>query len=282
MFRVGILYRIQQFLELVDRTPITAPGFQASFPRYDQVRSEDILRIALTCSWVSLDPHMTLKITPRGGAVVEEEDPKLKLRMQLKDILQSAGPPWSGLLNRGRWSVLRYGNPDVVQCFRDAGLLDENDRQTCSWWDEVAASLNAAEDLHRLKIGRKGEWLSMEHEKSRVGQTPEWIALDNSAAGYDLLSRVDSSCCQNLIIEVKTSEEPQERASFYLTRHEWSVLSSHRHSVLHLWSVKPNPPILRVLSVETLRAHVPADAGSGKWQVARIPFLIADNESASS
>jgi len=213
-------------------------------------------------------------LTATGLTVVEQTDPRIKLRFQLSDLLQFAPPPWVGLLHQGRNALIRYSNLDTIQCFQDAGLLDEASPEVASWWDGIVHPSRQLYEARLLEIGRKGEWLFNEYEERRIGRRPEWTALENNAAGYDLLSKVSQTNREHLIIEVKTSEEPWSQATFFLSRNEWFVLSSHQHAVVHLWSLAYTPPLFFELSINTLKEHMPADQGEGKWKQVNIPFRI--------
>lgn len=275
MYNVGVLYQTQEFLRMVHSAPLTPAGFRASFPRFHRVRCEDILSTALQCQWITTIGDGHIQLTPSGLAVVEEPDGCSALRRQLLDLIRFVPPSWSGLLQRGRNAIKRYANLNVVQCFQDAGLLGDPELDVIRWWDMVSVPARSARDAKLLETGRRGEWLSLLYEEARVGKRPEWISVDNNDAGYDLLSRLARDTDEVLVIEVKASEEPWEDASFYLSRNEWTVLSTHKHAVIHLWSVSSIPVLHCQLAVSHVNHHIPRDGGSGQWQSVRIPYVAA-------
>lgn len=275
MFKVGVLYRIQEFLEYIRDTPLSPEEFQDNFPTFDLILSSEILSISSTCGWASISPSTPIKLTSSGLGIVQQTDTKLKLRLQLGKLIQLTSPSWLGLLQRGRKAILHFANPDTVQCFKDAGLLDEADPEVAKWWDSFITPSRVTDEARLLEIGRKGEWLSIKHEEKRVGCKPVWVALDSNSAGYDLLSIVSKNNNENLVIEVKASEKSVDKAEFYLTRNEWNTLTATRHAIVHLWSLATKKPVLSHMTIDVLAKQIPNDKGNGTWQIVRIPFVAS-------
>jgi Protein NO VEIN, C-terminal len=271
MFRLGILYRVQQFLELIASNRIAASEFVRDYPDYQYVSTTDILETAIRCGWVT-DKLTALEISASGSAIILCTNPALRLRKQLRDLLLSDPPPWAGLLTRGRRALLRYANPDTVQCFQAAELFEEGDPDIATWWDGVSLPFEGLVHQNRMETGRKGEWLSILHEEERTGSKPLWIALDNSDAGYDILSCVSKDSSEQLFIEVKSSERPLEDAELFLSRNEWEFLNSKSSAILHLWSFAVDPPSLNVIPLSGIDPEIPMDRGLGQWQNVKIPF----------
>jgi hypothetical protein len=112
----------------------------------------------------------------------------------------------------------------------------------------------------------------MSFELSRNGVNPRWMSLDYNDSGYDLLSRVSHEDASPLAVEVKTSTQPWATALFYVSRHEWEVLSSQEHAVLHLWSIARRPYQHAIVSIPNLFRHMALDQGEGKWQNLACPY----------
>lgn len=273
MFRVGVLYRVQELLDLCERREITAVHFHEGFEFFRGINGRAILEMALGYGWVAADAQERYVLTNAGNQIHAQTSSKLRLRLQLKDMLRKTPPPWGPLLKRGRKAVAHYGDGDVVQCFSDAGLLDGADPGIVEWWDDVSTPYWHMDEVDRVRTGRVGERLSMEFESHRVGQPPHWVAVDDVSVGYDLLSVVSLEDSHRLLVEVKSSELAWDRAEFFLSRNEWDTLSSHPHAVVHLWSLAGSVPELKVVDIAVLAGVVPADNGVGRWANAAIPFV---------
>lgn len=147
-----------------------------------------------------------------------------------------------------------------------------NDDKVVSWWDDLACRYRAAQAEVYVEIGRQGEKLTVKFETHRTQKTPHWIALEYSNAGYDVVSCLSSVNPKRLVIEVKTSIQPWDRADFYISRAEWDVLKFEDHAVIHLWSLYTNPPLHSSVPLASVQPHIPADSGRGYWHRCRIPF----------
>ena len=126
-------------------------------------------------------------------------------------------------------------------------------------------------------IGRVGERLTLQYEHTRTGRNPRWVAIDNNADGYDILSVVGPEDLELLSIEVKTTTLGQ-RGSFFLTRNEWDRAIESAAHVFHLWNlIAPQQPVLSVVSREQMSGHVPNDSGDGTWEQVEIPYRSFSN-----
>ena len=113
----------------------------------------------------------------------------------------------------------------------------------------------------------------MDHETRRladlgISNRPQWISLDDNAAGYDVLSYEKGSVEPVAkLIEVKsTGRQPRE---IFLTRNEWeTALERSPHYRFHIWTFPEKH--LTELSPADLNRHVPENRGNGVWQVVRI------------
>lgn len=158
-------------------------------------------------------------------------------------------------------------DPDNEDDDFGAGGLDEGDVRAL-----IAARARGSRDAFLSEIGRRGERLTVNHEAARTGRCPKWVALDSSAEGYDVLSRMSSANYRRLTIEVKASERPLSSAAFHLTRNEWETALESLNHVFHLWVISAPIPMIAVLSVEQVSGHIPADSGNGYWESVSIPF----------
>src|SRR6266550_4126953 len=118
MFKVGVLYRVQQFLQLIVDHSLSVQEFHKHFSFFRDVRADYITDLALRIGWVKTDGD-SVCITSRGREVLQRTDIKLMLRLQLTDIVSVLRPPWAALSVQGRKALRRYAELDTVQCFAE-------------------------------------------------------------------------------------------------------------------------------------------------------------------
>ncbi len=115
------------------------------------------------------------------------------LREVLRHLLVHIRPTWGLLIPQGRQILFSNVSDDIRQCFESAGLSNESlDEQSIAWWDSVSDYFRSTSVLGRVELGRRGEMLSMRHERQKLTTTgyahlnPQWIALEDNTVGYDL------------------------------------------------------------------------------------------------
>lgn len=259
---------------LLRRHLVTEREFNESFSWFRGVRGRVVLDLAMRCKWVAVDTGRHLVVTERGSRIAAGRDPRERLRLQLFDIVLASRPSWRALVRRGRRVVERYTDVDTQQCLEEAGLFT-NDEDAVKWWDGLLGAIGGEiGQLANLEVGREGEGLSLELEARRTGVAPVWMAIEDSFAGYDILSQVARGDSRSLMIEVKTSTQFWERALFDITSNEWETLRAAENAVLHLWSLAYRPPKHFTLTIAALEGHVPRNSGKGFWRITRIPFQI--------
>lgn len=194
----------------------------------------------------------------------------------LRDILslsiQMKPPSWLPVVVGGRSSVesVLASDPNLYQLFVAADLFRPlPTEEVIAWWDRLANAQRAGETTRNLENGRFAERKTLEAERIRLASEgcpfePEWIALDDNSAGYDILSYVNrESQWLSRAIEVKSSTADAIR--FFLTRNEFETAArmADRYE-LHFWGRSS----LRatVLDSGTVVSHAPMDQGKGKWQ----------------
>ena len=272
MFQAGLLYRVGWLLEFLDGHPLTEQEFLKNFTLWQGAPSSLLLNLAYRGGWITKDLDHLLKISENGRVLVTTSDSCERLRKQIYALVSLLKPDWTRLAVRGRQAVGTYSPPDVAQCLKEAHLLDGNDPDVVTWWDEIIALAHIDRNIEKLKTGRIGERLSVDFEANRTGVMPQWVALDSNDAGYDILSKINRGCEEQLIIEVKTSSASWRAAELFLSFNEWQILCVAQHACMHLWSVKNDVPLYAVVEVATLTSHIPANQGIGKWHTVKIPF----------
>lgn len=189
-----------------------------------------------------------------------------RMRNLLMHLIKELQPPWAFSIPFGRKVVGEIVTDDTRQCLRVAELLSQPADTGCrKWWDSLAAEFRQLRNDKLLEIGRQGEELTLELETRRLegtGFSPEWIAIEDNTAGYDIKSR-DPQSLDERFIEVKatTVAIPQ----FHFTRNEWLTASLRPEQWrLHLW-VLPDQKFFEY-TFEQVAVHMPGDQGAGRWQ----------------
>lgn len=274
MWRYGVLYRSCKLIELLDDNPQTEAEILRSFQdeTYRNVRVEDVIAVLRFASWVVDGEDDRLLATNQGREMLAAGSDMLRMRRQVEKLLELMEPDWAASAVQGRKAMLNYVDANVRQCFKEAGLAEAHDTDVVEWWDRLAAKYRGVGSYQYTEIGRRGERLSCEWEFSRTGTWPEWIALEHTEAGYDVVSRVARGDDSALVIEVKTTTQDWASAVFFMSRHEWDVMCGQRHAVLHLWCVQASPPRRATVTIAQLEHHVPQDTGQGTWKKFCCPF----------
>lgn len=193
-------------------------------------------------------------------------------------------PSWVKLISLGRKRFIQklYGEEyrDVKSLFRQAGLLnDPPSIEDITWWDHVSGRVRLEADRLKLERARIAERLTLELERKKlklqgIEREPQWIAIEDNTAGYDILSYTKSSYgFVNKLIEVKSTIASPMR--FYITRNEWEhALEVGEAYCFHIWNMQTNPPFLYERSAADIEPHIPKDNEKGKWKIAEIPVNI--------
>jgi len=111
-----------------------------------------------------------------------------------------------------------------------------------------------------------GEFMTLSRCSAR--RPTRWVAIDDNTVGYDILSHALHDGSEvNRLIEVKTTQANPPRMS--ISRNEWNTAEQFGSVFeFHLWTLPACD--LTILSVDDVRAHIPADIGKGKWESVEI------------
>jgi hypothetical protein len=190
-------------------------------------------------------------------------------RRVIELVARECAPSWLSSITAGRIALTAALDADAAECFSRAGAFaTPPDQDVLKWLDSLAAMARMDEEIERVEIGRIGELLSFNIETSRLrsyrAHPPvEWTALEDNTAGFDIRSYVfrDERFLPKFI-EVKTCSSG--RRQIWLTRKEWETAKRFESAYwVHVWSLETQE--LRELRFEELAAHVPEDAGRGRW-----------------
>jgi len=238
-----------------------------------------VLEMTEASGWVSRNPAGEYCLSTIGKLLASQSTLSEALREMVVRLAEELRPSWTRLAMRGRAAVLEYAPPGVVQCLVESGLAYSIDPATVGWWDRISVTDRSDMDQSRLDEGRRGERLSYEYECLRTGVEPRWVALENSASGYDLLSVVSRTDRTPMVIEVKTTIQAWSTGRFWLTQNEWSILSRSDHAKLHLWGIAGENLCFSAVSPSSLLTHIPVNQGAGQWEVLSIRFADTAIES---
>ncbi|MDB5285262.1 MAG: hypothetical protein JWR05_211 [Mucilaginibacter sp.] len=278
---------------------------EISFDRLFSMSSFEGLRLIrreiVANSKVSLDdlPALILKVEPNANSldldaafylhsIVDINSPFQGhefYRNCISAVIIIALPAWAKLITLGRKRFIQklYGEEyrDVKSLFRQAGLLqDPPTIGDIAWWDHVSGRVRLEGDRLKLERARIAERLSLELERKKLilqGITtyPQWIAIEDNTAGYDVLSYTKTDYgLANKLIEVKSTIASPLR--FYITRNEWEhALEVGEAYFFHIWNMQTDPPFLYEKSSADIAPHIPQDNEKGKWKTAEIPVSIS-------
>lgn len=126
---------------------------------------------------------------------------------------------------------------------------------------------------------RVAESLTLDYERDRlkalgIDKEPMWMSLDDSYAGYDVLSYNPGEFGPiNRIIQVNVMTASPLR--FDICREEWEHACSFGVAcIFHVWNLKTMPPVLYEIALDQVAPHIPRDNGNGKWNTVEIPLDI--------
>jgi hypothetical protein len=274
IWNVGCFYRMGDFLSILYEYSFTKKSLIANFPTFNGVETDRLIEIAFKGKWIKSDQDGVIRISKSGEEIILINHPVIQLRCQIMQLFEKVRPSWAPLLIQGRKAFEAYGPPRVVECFREAHMLDTLEQNVLEWFEQIKSTYWPREKYSQTLTGRKGERLSYIYEEKRTGKSPYWIALDYDGAGYDISSFVSKSDLNYLLIEVKTSTKDWKKASFHLTRNEWDTLSARQNSVLHLWSIAKFPYEHSIIFMKDIEIHIPKNKGKGQWEKFECPYSI--------
>lgn len=266
----GIAYGCFELLDLIEASPMPLENARG-LGKLGVIAAPRVTNCALALGWVEVNYDGNVIATARGQSVRALPMTEQRLRRALLDIVEAVNPPWAQNSRFGRRRFLQYAPVEIVQVCDEAGLADGADDDSVAFWDTLAARARGLRDVQLNEIGREGERLTLMYEASRTKRQPKWVALDSNEDGYDILSQIAIEDSSLLCIEVKASRQGLH-GSFFLTRHEWETAQSLRNFCMHLWDVSKSAPELAALTIDDLQNHLPADCGSGSWDVVKVPF----------
>lgn len=271
-FSSGVVYGCFYLLEIIYRHPIFWEN-SSELPSYRRFDNEKLISLMMRLGWIVKNNTGLIELSSFGLKILSLNNDTLRLREALFSYIQMFRPPWIQLLLGGRSKVLLFVPDEIKQIMIDADVCKSYSNDVVKFWDNLAALAYYEKAIKLNDIGREGERLSLAYEEIRTGISPEWIAIENNADGFDILSVIHKGTDIKQYIEVKTSTQGLSGRCF-ITRNEWNQSQLIPHYIFHLWDIsESNNPRLAVLEPIKIQEHIPAnDTGMGMWESVSIPF----------
>ncbi len=273
---VGILYSSRKLLEILSENSLSSQDILSQFKKIYVARTEYVIDICKVCGWIEVTDSGCFFVTSKGQEILQTPSSTDMLRIQLQHFIYSKKPVWSRVLHYGRSEALQYVPKDVTQCFEEAGLLGTVDSSTISWWENMGAFSRRGIEDKKKSIGNKGELLSIQFERDRIGVNPIWKSFESNFAGYDILSKVSEEDNTSLMIEVKATIGTN-KITFFITENEWKVALLSKNYLFHVWSLSQEPT-LYILKPCDLEKNIPQNQGKGLWESVRIEYTQEELE----
>lgn len=267
----GLVNSCSELLSLVTRRPVTLAELRGNFASIGVVSTVHVIEHSQKMRWIVTNDTGVAEVTRDGHRFLASEPEQGRMRQALLDLIEIERPFWIQNAIQGRRRVLDFVNTALAQVFLEGGLVDGTSPDVIEFWDRLAAEARGQRNAAFLSVGRAGERLSIAYETRRTGRKPKWIAVDNNADGFDLLSIVSRTNTAALSIEVKATRVGVS-ASMHITRNEWDYASTARKHVFHVWDIAATQPRLAVLESEDVGAHIPTDNKDGVWQEVEVPY----------
>ncbi|MBT5269113.1 MAG: DUF3883 domain-containing protein [Candidatus Marinimicrobia bacterium] len=287
---ISALWDSQKLLATIGNSIVKYSDLRSTYlngvNKYNLSHLEDSLNLSIKTGWVLLrseELHLTQMGQNVANLLPKDNRPCVSAaRVQLMDFIAVEKPFWSYYLKMGRKESIPFMSAEIADVFYQLKLINEDDRtpdrDAIEWWDKISAAIYSDDQYNRIRIGRLGEYCSYLYEIARVGEEPQWTALESNKAGYDLLSRRARGKDSKLCIEVKTcTSKPQ---SFFLSKNEWSVASSKRSGeyMIHFWDIcHPENPLLHIISPSRMIEMMPTDGIAGEWVNCKVEIAKLEN-----
>lgn len=270
----NVMYQSSRMLSLIDDFCFNNMYELKNAINYS-IDSLDIFDFICECGWASIDNNVPI-LSKRGKEINKLKNQAYydeKMKLMLKDYITIAKPIWAYRIPYGRKEASTFMTKDELSCFNEANLLsDDPNLSAVDWWDDISSLFRGDINLKMLQIGRDGEKLTVQFETKRVKRKPIWQSIDSNLSGFDIISTTTEESTDKLFIEVKTTNESIENATFHISENEWNVANKSKYYSFYLWHLNEDVIQLAILSKEDIVQHIPTNNDSGKWESVKIPF----------
>ncbi len=277
----GILNSAKIFLEIL----VSSEGKATLGFKHDLVpgiSSAQTIHFLVSISIISIEGNIISLNTDLFSESTYQKDLSKFLLKLYYENLDKPYPFWLKVAQYGRKQLLNrlsddLEDKDIKSCLKQADLLSELDDIGINWWQDLKEFSRNISNNTKIKIGRKGENLSMAYEKKRGINKPELKSIEDDSLGYDILSYTNPGNRDGgprLFIEVKTSEQSIDRSEASITRNEWNVAKSQDNYIFHLWDISnEEKPKLALIKKDEMQKHESIDQGKGKYSGFNVPFI---------
>lgn len=242
------------------------------------------VEFAKQCKWINEADGIIKGITRRAEEYLKEFDgrhiPTNLWKRIIMDHIIDTMPSWSSRIPAGRKEAFLFMPADVQRCFNEAGLMERPATEiVIEWWEKASGLIRSKQNISKTKTGRRGELCTISYEYKRTGRVAIWESFETNLVGYDVLSVVDSTSEDKLLIEVKSSTRSIGKAEMIVSRNEWETASRNIEGCcyrFYLWVFSEETKMC-IISPDELIVHIPNDEGDGKWEDVSIPFKAFEN-----
>ena len=242
------------------------------------INKKAAIGLANQCDWLETNDD-SYALTESGEILLSDFDGSIVRGSLYRRILESyittCKPIWARKIPYGRNEAFRIMSEEEQICFKKAGLMKSPvSRDEVEWWDSIAEIERQKVDQMKESVGREGEELTIEYEKTRTKVEPVWESINSNLAGYDILSQREENDTRQILIEVKSSNKTIDNASFYISHREWNFASieyNRSRYLFYLWSLAHDYK-LAIIPYSDMMDHIPTDKGLGEWEDVEIPF----------
>lgn len=278
---MNLLDSIKYLFNVVFRDRKEVPKRDISRVIYS-IKSDDLIDIATKCGWIKNKSDSIILNTEKFSADirrVDYYDNESFYWEVIRDFIRFCKPSWGYKIPFGVEETKSLMNQDALIVMNRYGLFDYENEKMVLWWNKLGNEIRAENNQQKEETGLAGEMLTIKYETNRTGVKPEWISIKSAYAGYDIQSRLDSNDPSEILIEVKTSNQPINLAKFYLTDNEWSVAStSSEQYYIYLWLLREQYLELAILRKNDVEKFIPINNNGGEWKTAAIPFDLFKNK----
>lgn len=224
----------------------------------------EILRDCIKLKTLHLNKG-SYKLSKNGIRIVALSSQNDQLREFVKLYLTRFYPSIKALLCSGKNKASIFLPDHIKQILNEAKILD-SPHDYYEFSKVFFQKKNSYDDTKLKEIGTYGEKLSLKYEKKRVREKPNWIAIEDDGAGFDIESRIDIFNKNPLFIEVKTTTRSVENGNIHISRNEWETAKTKwGNYVFHIWVTQISKETPFILKPNQIKKHIPKERGLGKW-----------------
>tara|TARA_B100000212_G_scaffold334384_1_gene304984 strand:- start:856 stop:1713 length:858 start_codon:yes stop_codon:yes gene_type:complete len=196
-----------------------------------------------------------IKMTSEGNHITFAEDKHLTAMQRLVlSGIQSNRPEWIGFFRIGTKSLTDESvGSNIFQCLQQCGIFDDVMTKEAEefFFKAKAIAYQKVEDTYEnIRIGARGEKLSIAYEEKITGRRPEHTSLIDDTAGFDLRSIAANGSEKR--IEVKASNSMRA----FITWNEWKTAQQSINLDIayefHFWNLASEEPTLAIIKPSQL------------------------------